>query len=204
MHPNTPHRTISPQKVWRRPMQRTPPHSPPAPPACRLPPPASRLPPIASEAPEASLAPSVASVRPRAQAMLQEVGALASTLSLPAACSDVGCTVDSRARQLSRQMLTALVKFRASLAFCWRGLRVTGQDLLEVGLLLGAAASCKPRLAGRGAPRTRQALLGQSPTGRGRPYPAPDGLPPQLRKMPAASRPRRASLPLGRPKEAGR
>ena len=101
--------------------------------------------------------------------MLQEVGALASALSLPATCSDVGCTVDSRARQLSRQMLTALVKFRASLAFCWRGLRVTGQDLLEVGLLLGAAASCKPRLAGRGAPRTRQALLGQSPTGRGHP-----------------------------------
>lgn len=90
------------------------------------------------------------STDPVQKAMLQEVGALASALSLPATCSDVGCTVDSRARRLSRQMLTALVKFRASLAFCWRGLRVTGQDLLEVGLLLGGwfqGATLEPKQA---------------------------------------------------------
>jgi len=103
----------------------------------------------------------VASVHPRAQAMLQEVGALASSLSLPATCSDVGCTVDSFQSWWSRfrrQMLTAFVKFRASVEFCLRGLRVTGQDVLEVCTLMGAAASRKRRPAGRSAPRTRLSL----------------------------------------------
>ena len=88
--------------------------------------------------------------------MLQEVGALASALSLPAACGiDEGCSVDSRMAQLMRLLNVAFVKFKASLGFCWRGLRITGQDLLEVALLFGAAASCKPATA---CPCTYQAL----------------------------------------------
>lgn len=70
-------------------------------------------------------------------ALLQEVSALANTLSLPSCSNDVGCAVDSNARKAVRVMLTTLAKFRSSLSFCGRGLQITGRDVWEVAVIFG-------------------------------------------------------------------
>lgn len=68
--------------------------------------------------------------------LLAEVSALAKVLSLPSCGNDVGCTVESNARKVVRSVVMAITKFRSSLAFCSRGLQITGQDLWEVGQLV--------------------------------------------------------------------
>jgi len=68
-------------------------------------------------------------------ALLEEVSALATTLSLPSCSSDVGCAVDSNARKAVRATLATLSKFRSSLSFCGRGLQITGRDVWEVAVI---------------------------------------------------------------------
>ena len=62
-------------------------------------------------------------------ALLEEVSALATTLSLPSCSNDVGCAVDSNARKAVRTTLATLAKFRSSLSFCGRGLQIPGRDV---------------------------------------------------------------------------